>query len=302
MGGLLARTANATMDAATPVEPRGPRIFPTDRAARAGCAWTIAVDGDRILLSHSYLTVVLPRDEKFIAVWSHGPAHADQPEQLVVAALQVLPLSTGPASESRPPLATAADFIVRSAIGCLGSRLQPLTPKNPYFAWGRWSLSHRGGGVFEVQRLGEDGTLVAVGFLRPAGLHGCGAAMLWDDQSEDLPLEANCSCPVSVPLQPPAPRSPVTGMLSNASSFSSLPRLDITPQHGAATPPSPDNFTIEASVIRECIVCLTNSASHVLVPCGHLVLCGACVTPTLHSSPACPLCRVPTQRVMKVFT
>jgi hypothetical protein len=215
MGGLLARTANTTMDAAAPVEPRGPHIFPTDRAARAGCAWTIAVDGDRILLSHSYLTVVLPRDEQFIAVWSHGPAHADQPEQLVVAALQVLPLrpDTSTASESRPPLATAADFIVRSAIGCLGARLQPLTPKNPYFAWGRWSLSHRGGGVFEVQRLGEDGTLVAVGFLRPAGLHGCGAAMLWDDQSEDLPLEANCSCPVSVPLQPPAPRSPVTGML-----------------------------------------------------------------------------------------
>eukprot|EP00927_Polykrikos_kofoidii_P052724 TRINITY_DN46657_c0_g1_i1.p1 TRINITY_DN46657_c0_g1~~TRINITY_DN46657_c0_g1_i1.p1 ORF type:complete len:251 (+),score=31.45 TRINITY_DN46657_c0_g1_i1:83-754(+) len=47
-----------------------------------------------------------------------------------------------------------------------------------------------------------------------------------------------------------------------------------------------------------CVVCLTEHASHVIVPCGHLVLCGECCSLPMDT---CPLCRENCQHKLRVF-
>lgn len=47
-----------------------------------------------------------------------------------------------------------------------------------------------------------------------------------------------------------------------------------------------------------CIVCMEDSASHVVVPCGHLALCQRC---SGLASTRCPLCRQDAERVIRVF-
>lgn len=46
-----------------------------------------------------------------------------------------------------------------------------------------------------------------------------------------------------------------------------------------------------------CVICLSEAASHVAVPCGHLVLCGTCRP----AEAACPVCRQPTYSVLRVY-
>lgn len=48
-----------------------------------------------------------------------------------------------------------------------------------------------------------------------------------------------------------------------------------------------------------CVICLEHSASHVVVPCGHLSLCEACC-PIL-SDGLCPVCRQPSEKIIRVF-
>lgn len=48
----------------------------------------------------------------------------------------------------------------------------------------------------------------------------------------------------------------------------------------------------------QCIVCMEDSASHVVVPCGHLALCQRC---SGLASSRCPLCRQAAERVIRVF-
>eukprot|EP00927_Polykrikos_kofoidii_P042922 TRINITY_DN3698_c0_g2_i1.p1 TRINITY_DN3698_c0_g2~~TRINITY_DN3698_c0_g2_i1.p1 ORF type:complete len:214 (-),score=26.51 TRINITY_DN3698_c0_g2_i1:420-1061(-) len=55
------------------------------------------------------------------------------------------------------------------------------------------------------------------------------------------------------------------------------------------------------SIIKEepvCVICLTEHASHMIVPCGHLVLCEECCSQPIHS---CPVCRQSCQRKLRVF-
>jgi len=49
----------------------------------------------------------------------------------------------------------------------------------------------------------------------------------------------------------------------------------------------------------ECVVCLDAQKSHVIFPCGHRCVCGACAT-ALIGQP-CPLCRIPCQTSCKVY-
>eukprot|EP00927_Polykrikos_kofoidii_P054488 TRINITY_DN488_c0_g1_i1.p1 TRINITY_DN488_c0_g1~~TRINITY_DN488_c0_g1_i1.p1 ORF type:complete len:258 (-),score=21.63 TRINITY_DN488_c0_g1_i1:342-1064(-) len=47
-----------------------------------------------------------------------------------------------------------------------------------------------------------------------------------------------------------------------------------------------------------CVICLAEQASHAIVPCGHLVLCGNCCSHPIHN---CPLCRQSCQQKIRVF-
>jgi len=50
-----------------------------------------------------------------------------------------------------------------------------------------------------------------------------------------------------------------------------------------------------------CVICLDQPRCFVLVPCGHLCICGAC-TSKLGGESLCPICRGPVEAVHKVYT
>jgi hypothetical protein len=52
----------------------------------------------------------------------------------------------------------------------------------------------------------------------------------------------------------------------------------------------------------QCVVCFDAPKDHIIVPCGHQCVCGACAEQlTKTRTPLCPVCREPIQQTMKVF-
>ena len=51
-----------------------------------------------------------------------------------------------------------------------------------------------------------------------------------------------------------------------------------------------------------CIVCLDGERDHVLIPCGHLCLCGDCAASYGADDAECPLCRKTVEMVVKTFS
>ena len=49
----------------------------------------------------------------------------------------------------------------------------------------------------------------------------------------------------------------------------------------------------------ECVVCLSERATHAVVPCGHMIMCGACAGQARLEQ--CPLCRGAVAQLMRVF-
>ena len=47
-----------------------------------------------------------------------------------------------------------------------------------------------------------------------------------------------------------------------------------------------------------CVICLDQKRTMCLIPCGHLILCEACCTPSMSH---CPVCRRSVESSMKVF-
>lgn len=52
-------------------------------------------------------------------------------------------------------------------------------------------------------------------------------------------------------------------------------------------------------MVGKCVLCLDGVSSHASVPCGHLAFCGACAAE--RPSPECPVCRQPSQCVVRIF-
>jgi hypothetical protein len=51
-----------------------------------------------------------------------------------------------------------------------------------------------------------------------------------------------------------------------------------------------------------CVVCFDAPKDHVVLPCKHLCVCGACAEQlTKTRTPTCPVCREPIRETMKVF-
>ncbi|KAJ1479525.1 hypothetical protein T484DRAFT_1958715 [Baffinella frigidus] len=42
----------------------------------------------------------------------------------------------------------------------------------------------------------------------------------------------------------------------------------------------------------ECVICLEGEKNHIVMPCGHLVLCGTCALFIGTSLSSCPVCNV----------
>lgn len=63
-------------------------------------------------------------------------------------------------------------------------------------------------------------------------------------------------------------------------------------------PAAPPKASAEGNKDDECVICWNATATHVVVPCGHLCMCPECVPKELGS---CPVCRAPMAHVMKVY-
>ena len=63
-------------------------------------------------------------------------------------------------------------------------------------------------------------------------------------------------------------------------------------------PAAPPQASAEGNNNDECVICWNATATHVVVPCGHLCMCPDCVPKELES---CPVCRGPMAHVMKVY-
>jgi hypothetical protein len=52
----------------------------------------------------------------------------------------------------------------------------------------------------------------------------------------------------------------------------------------------------------ECVMCLDAPKDHIITPCGHQCVCGACAEKLKRvRNPACPICREPINATFKVF-
>jgi len=49
----------------------------------------------------------------------------------------------------------------------------------------------------------------------------------------------------------------------------------------------------------KCVLCLDGLTSHASVPCGHLAFCGVCAAE--RPTPTCPVCRQPSQCIVRIF-
>lgn len=67
--------------------------------------------------------------------------------------------------------------------------------------------------------------------------------------------------------------------------------------------PSSSDSSNNAEQSDLCVVCLDSRCTHVFVPCGHLCVCSTCADMVIQTDlQECPMCRVPSQCVMRVYT
>ena len=51
----------------------------------------------------------------------------------------------------------------------------------------------------------------------------------------------------------------------------------------------------------ECVVCMEHERSHVLVTCGHAVVCETCAEDIMATTRACPVCRRRVEQIIRIF-
>lgn len=57
-----------------------------------------------------------------------------------------------------------------------------------------------------------------------------------------------------------------------------------------------------AAMLGACVICGERNKTHLFDPCGHLCACQSCGDQVMRNAdPACPICRIPSNKVMKVF-
>ncbi|GLC35327.1 hypothetical protein PLESTB_000576800 [Pleodorina starrii] len=64
------------------------------------------------------------------------------------------------------------------------------------------------------------------------------------------------------------------------------------PPPAAALPPAPGAGAPDLDDDHACIACMAALKTTLLIPCGHLVMCGPCAAQVLDRSGVCPMCRV----------
>jgi len=91
---------------------------------------------------------------------------------------------------------------------------------------------------------------------------------------------------------------PVTAAASGAESVRVSEAAAGAPRAGAEALDSAAAALAEA---QECVVCMEQEKSYVLVPCGHAVVCKSCAEDIVAMSRECPVCRRSVEQVIKLF-
>jgi hypothetical protein len=76
-------------------------------------------------------------------------------------------------------------------------------------------------------------------------------------------------------------------------------QTDFLVSNPTSSPSSSSTSVSESIRNRECVVCLTDVADHVILECMHMCLCYSCVASKKFES--CPLCRCIVTSIKKVF-
>ncbi|CAE8618720.1 unnamed protein product [Polarella glacialis] len=76
------------------------------------------------------------------------------------------------------------------------------------------------------------------------------------------------------------------------------------PPRPQAEPPSSEQVPEDEDEELLCVICMALPKTHAFIPCGHRCVCGGCASAIVgvRSGAACPVCRVDTQHVIKIFT
>lgn len=62
--------------------------------------------------------------------------------------------------------------------------------------------------------------------------------------------------------------------------------------------PNVDMSSLKIFEITECVVCMDENSTEIIVPCGHLCLCKNCCAQLLKTRSNCPICRRQIQTVI----
>jgi len=76
-------------------------------------------------------------------------------------------------------------------------------------------------------------------------------------------------------------------------------QINDAPDSADPVPSAPD--ASDADEPNLCIVCAGEKIDHVILPCGHMVLCSTCSQEILRLGSTCPICRQPITAINRVF-
>ena len=62
-----------------------------------------------------------------------------------------------------------------------------------------------------------------------------------------------------------------------------------------------DAMDAEEEFCKVCVVCFSGRRDHILIPCGHICLCGKCKDLYTGKDATCPMCRSKVEKVIKTF-
>merc|ERR1712166_379838 len=100
-----------------------------------------------------------------------------------------------------------------------------------------------------------------------------------------------------------AGQQPPKQLMSQQKNIEAAPSSRQQSKQPMTSSPSSSDPSNNAEQSDLCVVCLDGRCTHVFVPCGHLCICSSCADMVTQTDlQECPMCRVPSQSVMRVYT
>jgi hypothetical protein len=103
----------------------------------------------------------------------------------------------------------------------------------------------------------------------------------------------------------------IEGMRSKQASYSSQQNARRLPAHVSPIPHLPresdrriddrQNQMAEIHGSEECVVCWSSKRTHAFFPCGHMCVCNECANTILRGNSKCPLCRMESRQIAKIY-